>query len=802
MEQSNRTETHSLVNSSFPVLLPYFKELYVSEAEFTTYLESLRSNTVSTKQNTTSKRKSGEDDKQTSKKRQFIAGKHLLRKQEVADAGAPTSAFMDALRATANEAANTIRTENADKAFRSTNSPLVDLFFELEAQVNGKRLGELLEAAWEEDSDATLKIIFNARSIHLGKSSRSLAYKALGWLYKQHPVTLLMNLKWLVQPVIEKKVPRTEGDGKDTKVVEATDDDELTLVEMPKEDDIPVMRKTVKLTDDFDIEAYNVKYGCSHGYWKDLVNLLVLAAEDKLDHKTNPDSVLKTVKAATKKKLRDWCQDKAKKRKQERLEEAHSRVAAKLENDLIYRALHLTIARLFAAQLRRDSQRVASLDKEQMKLVSLAAKWAPSPKESHDQATFVVSSIAEILHDPESLNVDKTNREQYLKHAREAYRRLTLSPLRKFLDVVERKITASTFNEIKYEKLPSLAMNRYQSLFIEKDFDHFNTFVDRVAGGKSKISGAVLLPSVLVKKARERRSGAARSSRQLIDDKILDGQWRALVQRIRNSGTLQSSIAVCDVSGSMSGPRQPDGTCPLDSSVGLSLLLAEVVEPPFGGAFISFSADPQIHQIGGQHDTRTLTEKVQALFRFPMGYNTDFVAVFERCILPLAKRHRLRREDMVKQVFVFSDMHFDAAAGRERYDGRRSAWASSYERIKSKFDKAGYEMPQLVFWNLAGGRTTAYGESVAPKPVTATEQGTALVSGYSQALMKVFLDGGRFEEDVEEEEDKVTAFEDSSEDEELVQLRVQKKEAKKSNPLAVVRKAINHPAYAMLKVVD
>ncbi|KAK3312037.1 hypothetical protein B0H66DRAFT_538978 [Apodospora peruviana] len=62
-------------------------------------------------------------------------------------------------------------TENRDITFRSTKNPLGDLSTELEDVVSGTRLRELLNAAWTDDPLTTLKIIFNARSIHLGKSS-------------------------------------------------------------------------------------------------------------------------------------------------------------------------------------------------------------------------------------------------------------------------------------------------------------------------------------------------------------------------------------------------------------------------------------------------------------------------------------------------------------------------------------------------------------------------------------------------------------------------------------------------------
>jgi hypothetical protein len=136
------------------------------------------------------------------------------------------------------------------------------------------------------------------------------------------------------------------------------------------------------------------------------------------------------------------------------------------------------------------------------------------------------------------------------------------------LSVAERDISAETFENIKYDRLPSLAMDRYQGLFLEKDSDRFSEFLDKVASGSAKVSGAVLLPSTLVNKARGRAAYSSRGKKtnarvsqiqQLAEQQLLDGQWKTLVKRIKDSGTLESSIAVCDVSGSMGSPLLPDG---------------------------------------------------------------------------------------------------------------------------------------------------------------------------------------------------------------------------------------------------
>ncbi|KAK0761308.1 hypothetical protein N5P37_006257 [Trichoderma harzianum] len=778
---------------------------------------------------------------------------------------------------------NRMLTENSDVAFRSTQNALVDLLFEMEEVVSGPRLKELLDAAWAVHPLITLKIIFNARSIHLGKSSKNVFYRAAGWLVKNHPLTLVGNLRWLSRPIIEKKVKKENENDEGYVKVEKREGDENA------------------------VDQYDVRHGVSHGYWKDLLNILVLAMEKKLDVLENPRDVLnvedediKNAVLARRKRKRDGVSSaktprsaksakraaaieaskqrakakemrakpnrhvleeqtvrignpefaqqvaafeesqakaeaariRAEKRELKAADPTHAleeetvrignlklarhrerddRHAASMDRfntNAVYRTLHVAVARLFAEQLHSDLAAFRDSDPRAKRGISLCAKWAPSHGNFHDRHTCIISSIAEILYPRESLASvvsASDSREIYLRYAREEYRK-DVSALRKHLEVVERDISANTFDKIKYERVPSIAMKNYTRVFIAKDLDRFQEYIGKVAEGKANISGAVLLPSTLVRAASKAPSSNLKhlSQQELINHtmreieaKVADGQWKTLVQRIKDSGTLSSCIAVCDVSGSMGGPVFKDGTTPMHSAIGLSLLVAEVTEEPFGGKFITFHSRPSIKSISMN---KTFPEKVQEIMRAPWGGNTDFVAVFEQLILPLAIENKLKQKDMVKRVFVFSDMQFDSAESSYSYYGsdgpqKQATWSSSYERIKAKYEEHGYELPELVFWNLAGGRAGG----TAPKPVLAGEAGTALVSGYSQGMLKVFMDNGMFEAEEEEEEEG----EVDVKDEDMVEITATEKTKKaKMNPLATVKKVISHKAYDMLKVMD
>ena len=111
-----------------------------------------------------------------------------------------------------------------------------------------------------------------------------------------------------------------------------------------------------------------------------------------------------------------------------------------------------------------------------------------------------------------------------------------------------------------------------------------------------------------------------------------------------------------------------------------------------------------------------------------MGMNTNFQAVFD-LLLKKAVREKTPPSEMIRTIFVFSDMEFDECEGQE--------YETDYQLIKRKYSEAGYPMPQIVFWNLRGGNRS--------KPVTKNEAGVALVSGFSGQMMRVFLENGTFE---------------------------------------------------------
>lgn len=284
-------------------------------------------------------------------------------------------------------------------------------------------------------------------------------------------------------------------------------------------------------------------------------------------------------------------------------------------------------------------------------------------------------------------------------------RHLEMTPkeLRKLLvelsDTVEQKMCAKEFEGINYAQVPSVAMNRYRKAFLRRDEARFNGFIDDVKTGKEKINAGAIFPHEIASKCM---FGAVAGEAAAIV-----AQWEALPNYMEGSD--ERIIPVCDVSGSMMG-------LPMEVSVGLGVYISERNEGLFKDAFITFSGEPEMVYLKGD-----LFQRMHSLHTAQWGFNTNIQRVF-RLILSKATQNALSEEEMPTKVLIISDMEFD-------YCGEDT----NLEVIREQYENHGYRMPQLVFWNVNG--------RMGNSPALFNDQGVALVSGFSPAILKNILSG-------------------------------------------------------------
>ncbi|TYK16024.1 GPI inositol-deacylase PGAP1-like protein [Cucumis melo var. makuwa] len=573
-------------------------------------------------------------------------------------------------------------TENMSATFLSTGNPCLDFFFHVVPDTPANSLIDRLSLAWNHNPLMTLKLICNLRGVRgTGKSDKEGYYTAALWLYNFHPKTLAGNIPSIADFGYFKDLPEILY-----RLLEGSD-----VRKNQKKEWGERKGKSRKRLSSPRRGGLSVRYG---SFKQEKPKTRKKEIQSSIDREANiskamEKSRIEKEKASAERKLRKVSMAR--------------KVMERFQSDPNFQLLHDRISDFFTDCLKSDLQFMNSGD---FTRISLAAKWCPSVDSSFDRSTLLCESIARKVFpresDPEYEGIEEAH---YAYRVRDRLRKDVLVPLRKVLELPEVYIGANRWDSIPYNRVASVAMKNYKEKFMKHDGERFAQYLKDVKDGKTKIAAGALLPHEIIMSLFDGQEDGG---------EVAVLQWKRMVDDLLKKGKLRDCIAVCDVSGSMEG-------IPMDVCIALGLLVSELSEDPWKGKVITFSANPELHVIQGD----SLKSKAEFVKTMHWGVNTDFQKVFDQ-ILKVAVDGKLKEEQMIKRVFVFSDMEFDQASA--------TSWETDYQVIVRKFTEKGYgsAVPQIVFWNLRDSRAT---------PVPGKEKGVALVSGYSKNLMNLFLDG-------------------------------------------------------------
>lgn len=314
----------------------------------------------------------------------------------------------------------------------------------------------------------------------------------------------------------------------------------------------------------------------------------------------------------------------------------------------------------------------------------LCAKWMPRPNVGNREK----KRWANVLRN-------------YLVLSPKDYRKLLVENS----NTVEQLMCAKEWSKIEYSKLPSKAMSDLMKAFSKNDLARFQAYLTSVEKGESTINAGAVYPYDIVKNLKYG------------DTKGANVQWTALPNYME--GNNERLLPMVDVSGSMSQPVANNSNVNvMDIALSLGLYISERNVGPFKDAFITFTSEPTLQYLKG-----SLLDRFNQL-RGPVGYSTNLQKAFQM-VLRKAIESKVSSEEMPTMILVLSDMEFnDSNVGG----------LTAQEMIEMEYNKAGYTMPKLVYWNLA-----SRGDS--NKPVHFDKSGTALVSGFSPSLLTNLLGG-------------------------------------------------------------
>ena len=297
--------------------------------------------------------------------------------------------------------------------------------------------------------------------------------------------------------------------------------------------------------------------------------------------------------------------------------------------------------------------------------------------------------------------------------------RQLLSSLRKVLLVTECLMSSQLYGTIEPSSVPAKAMLRYKKVFQsyeimskKNDLQGRNLFrhkLEQLLSGKTdkKIKTSGLQFYELLKTYVD---GGAK-------DPVIEVQAKEIVlqfQKLVEESKFPICVGLVDVSGSMSG-------VPMVVSVSLGILLANIM-PMHWNQLITFHETPSWVSV---NTSSSFHNQVRSLMEAPWGGSTNVVKA-----LQMVREKAMNRSSCLPEAFIiFTDMQYDSCGDKSK---------TSLQFVKQDYEAVGLKFPKVICWNLRASDTRAL-------PASADESGVCLVSGFSQALFKAFVNGLDFD---------------------------------------------------------
>lgn len=337
------------------------------------------------------------------------------------------------------------------------------------------------------------------------------------------------------------------------------------------------------------------------------------------------------------------------------------------------------------------------------KPVSILGKWMPRRRASSDDTRRYAHIMTKALN--------MTDREY--QHA--------VSNLSRHLDVVEIQMAGRQWDKIDYQRVPSRANLIYNNAFLRHDEDRRRAFLEKVKTGEAKINAGTLFPHDIVNKYRHVNG---------VDDS-LEALWNNLPDTVAGCG---NTMVVADDSTSMTWVTLPGSTArPLEVANAMAIYFAERSSGQFKNQFMTFSEEPQLIDLS---KGKNLKEKLKIVNSAHVGANTNIEAVFDLILTTAVNKH-MEQSELPANILIISDMEFDgctcgnASKGQYGYYRYSSLSSRLFDEISKRYQNAGYQMPRLIFWNVASRTGTI--------PVKENDMGVALVSGFSVNIAKMVM---------------------------------------------------------------
>lgn len=349
-----------------------------------------------------------------------------------------------------------------------------------------------------------------------------------------------------------------------------------------------------------------------------------------------------------------------------------------------FKNLQKMSVKLYASKLQDDVKKM-----KQGLNISLAAKWAPSENDKNDQQYDVVETLCT------ELGVNK-----------KTYRKQYISPLRKYLQLIEHKLQQETLHNIDYNKVPSVALMKYFKVFKKKDEIQFNLFLK---------SGRIHYSTNMFPHEIVQQYDIYNTSKK---NPVIENKWTHFLKNYHNI-FIEKCIPILHLHPSYYKNKK---TALI--AISLAIFIARKSAQPFQNLLINNQKTPIFDYL---NETDSLYTTLKHLLQYEKFNDISMHDVFNH-ILENAIKNNVSANDMPRRMIYICSLQ---TIKKQMSKHNLTSKSEFIQQIHNSYEKHGYIPPQIIFFNINANNVCF--------PVLSHQHNVGILSGYSPVILNSLI---------------------------------------------------------------
>ena len=321
-----------------------------------------------------------------------------------------------------------------------------------------------------------------------------------------------------------------------------------------------------------------------------------------------------------------------------------------------------TAVQIYIERLKEDLE---NIDKNE--IVSLASKWAVTEKSSLNRKFKFVNVTCN------QWGITRKTYRQYI------------SKIRNYANNIERLLTEKRYDEIKFSRIPKLALMKYKEVLLKVNYEKFIIYLTFLKLKQDILDTKPYSPfDMVLQYNRILKDGIETEPME-----IVESEWDKIIIMALTKNIFKKTLCVIDTTGSMYQHKisniYVDSKVAINIGVAFAILVARCADKPFNNTIMNYSEDPKYIYL---RRDEILLDSLQKIINFETSTKSNLKKIYDKILETVNFNEK---QGMLEQIIIFSDKPFT-----ESYNDHINV----INDVNEKYSIYGFKVPNILYFNI------------------------------------------------------------------------------------------------------